>query len=196
MNSLQKTEAELRALPRAPSSDPVGEVLHVLSSFSRDLSRRLEGTSDADGLLQTIRPCQEAFKRAIRRTAPNFIPWEKTQKSRELPEPRFLANEEGDDEDSDEESDDESEHEHEHKIYIDEVFKRAQRYVFSLVRTCTQHAKTRINFVSAHELVSFLITTLSLYRRSTSSNLPSNGDNPPWTSLTASTRFLKRTSQS
>ncbi|KIJ13505.1 hypothetical protein PAXINDRAFT_81017 [Paxillus involutus ATCC 200175] len=126
MNSLQKTEAELRALPRAPSSDPVGEVLHVLSSFSRDLSRRLEGTSDADGLLQTIRPCQEAFKRAIRRTAPNFIPWEKTQKSRELPEPRFLANEEGDDEDSDEESDDESEHEHEHKIYIDEVFKRAQ----------------------------------------------------------------------
>ncbi|KIJ13508.1 hypothetical protein PAXINDRAFT_100617 [Paxillus involutus ATCC 200175] len=122
MNTLQETEAELRALPRAPSGDPVGEVLHVLSSFSRDLSRRLEGTSDADGFLQTIRPCQEAFKRAIRRTAPNFIPWEKTQKSRELPEPRFLANEEGDDE----ESDDEGEGEYEHKIYIDEVFKRAQ----------------------------------------------------------------------
>jgi hypothetical protein len=191
VNTLQETEAELRALPRAPSGDPVGEVLHVLSSFSRDLSRRLEGTSDADGFLQTIRPCQEAFKRAIRRTAPNFIPWEKTQKSRELPEPRFLANEEGDDE----ESDDEGEGEYEHKIYIDEVFKRAQRYVI-LVKTCTQYPKTRTNIILAHALASFQITTPSSYRRSTSSNLPSNGDNPPWTSLTASTRFLKRTSQS
>ncbi|KIJ13509.1 hypothetical protein PAXINDRAFT_13626 [Paxillus involutus ATCC 200175] len=98
MNSLQETEAELRALPRAPSGDPVGEVLHVLSSFTRDLSHRLEGTPEENGLLQTIRPHQQAFKRAVRQTAPNFVPWAETQRSRELPKAQFLANEEGDDE--------------------------------------------------------------------------------------------------
>ncbi|KAF8839962.1 hypothetical protein BDN67DRAFT_1011889, partial [Paxillus ammoniavirescens] len=132
MNALQETEAELRALPRAPSGDPVGEVLHVLSSFIRDLSRRLEGTPEEDGLLQTIRPHQEAFKRAIRETAPDFVPWEKTQRGRVLPKARFLANEEEDDEDStsdcDEEYVDEGDDDDDDmdKIYIDEVFKRAQ----------------------------------------------------------------------
>ncbi|KIK81251.1 hypothetical protein PAXRUDRAFT_832978 [Paxillus rubicundulus Ve08.2h10] len=136
MNSLQETEAELRALPRAPSSDPVGEVLHVLSNFTRDLSRRLEGTSEEDGLLQTIRPCQETFKRAIRRTAPNFVPWENTQSARELPKAEFLANEEGDDEGTVIESDGGSpslphlgsveKSLPTDQIYIDEVFKRAQ----------------------------------------------------------------------
>jgi hypothetical protein len=104
MDALQNTEAELRALPRAPSNDPVGEVLHVLSSFTRDLSRRLEGTPEEDGLLQTIRPHQQAFKRAIRETAPNFVPWERTAKGRQLPKADFLANEEGDDKGSESES--------------------------------------------------------------------------------------------
>jgi hypothetical protein len=194
MNSLQETEVELRALPRAPSGDPVGEVLHVLSSFTRDLSHRLEGTPEENGLLQTIRPHQQAFKRAIRQTAPNFVPWAETQRGRELPKAQFLANEEGDDEnpaaeshggyeaeaeaeaeaeggydggcaeeygyaeeygcaeeygDEHEEEEEEAEAEvgyptvsrHEsameslptEKIYIDQVFKRAQRYVI-LVR--------------------------------------------------------------
>ncbi|KAF8839963.1 hypothetical protein BDN67DRAFT_952527 [Paxillus ammoniavirescens] len=170
MNSLQETEAELRALPRAPSSDPVGEVLHVLNSFTRDLSHRLEGTPEKNGLLQTIRPHQQAFKRAIRQTAPNFIPWAETERGRELPKVQFLVNEEGDDEDlaaeshggydneaeaeheSEYEGDYEEYHEGEHeeevgaevgyrslfhpesaresppikKIYINQVFKRAQ----------------------------------------------------------------------
>ncbi|KIJ08216.1 hypothetical protein PAXINDRAFT_89188 [Paxillus involutus ATCC 200175] len=121
MDALQNTEAELRALPRAPSNDPVGEVLHVLSSFTRDLSRRLEGTPEEDGLLQTIRPHQQAFKRAIRETAPNFVPWERTPKGRQLPKADFLANE-GDDKGSESES----ESEFSKKIYINEVFDRAQ----------------------------------------------------------------------
>ncbi|KAF9234007.1 P-loop containing nucleoside triphosphate hydrolase protein [Melanogaster broomeanus] len=79
----------------APSNDPVGDVLHVLSNFTRDLSRRLEGTPDEDGLLQAIRPHEEAFKHAIRATAPNFVPWAKTEPERVLPYAEFLANEDG-----------------------------------------------------------------------------------------------------
>ncbi|KAF9234014.1 P-loop containing nucleoside triphosphate hydrolase protein [Melanogaster broomeanus] len=106
-NALQDTEA----------NDPVGDVLHVLSNFTRALSRRLEGTPDEDGLLQTIRPHEETFKRAIRATAPNFVPWEKSEPSRDLPKAEFLANEEGYNEPVSLTS---------QKIYIDEVLQRAQ----------------------------------------------------------------------
>jgi hypothetical protein len=82
----------MRKLPKAPSSDPVSEVLSVVGQFSSQLSRRLEGTPDVDGILQTIRPHQQAFKRAIRATAPRFIPWGKDD-ARELPVVDFLANE-------------------------------------------------------------------------------------------------------
>ncbi|KAF9222329.1 hypothetical protein BS17DRAFT_881158 [Gyrodon lividus] len=144
MNALQDTEAKLRELPRAPSSDPVGEVLHVLRNFTRDLSRRLEGTPDERGLLQTIRPHQEVFKRAIRETAPNFAPWEKKKADRKLPKAKFLANEEGDDKGLDSDSDLDSASgvekplglslptivgppsRYSKEIYIDEVFEGAQ----------------------------------------------------------------------
>ncbi|KIK82818.1 hypothetical protein PAXRUDRAFT_832134 [Paxillus rubicundulus Ve08.2h10] len=131
MDALQDTEAHLRALPRAPSNDPVGEVLQVLSSFTRGLSRRLEGTPEEDGLLQTIRPYQLAFKRAIRETAPNFVPWDKSRRGCQLPKADFLANEEGDDKGSGSDPESVSEDDCSKKIYINEVFDRAQ------------HARTR-----------------------------------------------------
>lgn len=92
-NILHKTRDEMRKLGKAPSSDPVGEVWSVVGQFSSQLSRRLEGTPDEDGVLQSIRPHQEEFKRAVRATAPNFIPWEKGD-TRKLPVAEFLANEE------------------------------------------------------------------------------------------------------
>lgn len=92
-NILRKTRDEMRTLPKAPSTDPVGEVWNVVGQFSSHLSRRLEGTPDEDGILQTIRPHQQAFKRAVRATAPLFIPWGEDD-DRELPEADFLANEE------------------------------------------------------------------------------------------------------
>ncbi|KAF9807177.1 hypothetical protein IEO21_08336 [Rhodonia placenta] len=70
--SLQTTEEHLRELPTEPSQDPVGEVYNLISRFSMQLTRYLEGTPEPDGLLQTIRPYQDAFKIAIRGTAPNF----------------------------------------------------------------------------------------------------------------------------
>lgn len=85
----------MRKLPKAPSNDPVSEVWNVVGRFSSQLSRRLEGTPDADGILQNIRPHQQAFKRAIRATAPHFVPW-KMGDTRELPPVDFLANEEDD----------------------------------------------------------------------------------------------------
>ncbi|KIK36073.1 hypothetical protein CY34DRAFT_544266 [Suillus luteus UH-Slu-Lm8-n1] len=94
-NILRKTQEEMRKLPKAPSNDPVSEVWNVVGRFSSQLSRRLEGTPDADGILQNIRPHQQAFKRAIRATAPHFVPW-KTGDTRELPPVDFLANEEDD----------------------------------------------------------------------------------------------------
>ncbi|KAG2338315.1 hypothetical protein BDR05DRAFT_893920 [Suillus weaverae] len=92
-NILRKTQDEMRKLPKAPSTDPVGEVWHVVNQFSSHLSRRLEGTPDEDGILQTIRPHQQAFKRAVRATAPLFVPWGEDD-DRELPVADFLANEE------------------------------------------------------------------------------------------------------
>ena len=110
MNTIRETEEKISKLPRAPSSDPVSEVLQALNVFSRELSRRLEGTPDEHGLLQTIRPHQRAFRRAIRGTAPNFAPWEKKKAGKKLPKAKFLQDEEGEEgeEHGDEKDDDSS----------------------------------------------------------------------------------------
>ncbi|KAG2158748.1 P-loop containing nucleoside triphosphate hydrolase protein [Suillus bovinus] len=92
-NILRKTQDEMRQLPKAPSTDPVGEVWNIIGQFSKQLFQRLEGTPDKDGILQTIRPHQQAFKRAVRSTAPQFVPWGKGD-ARQLPVVDFLTNEE------------------------------------------------------------------------------------------------------
>ncbi|KAH8088967.1 P-loop containing nucleoside triphosphate hydrolase protein [Cristinia sonorae] len=96
---LQGTEETLRKLPKPPSPDALGEVLHIVSEFSRDLSKHLEGTPSEQGLLQAIRPALETFKVAIRSTAPRFIPrtgsWTPTASPTSDITPDFLSNEEG-----------------------------------------------------------------------------------------------------
>ncbi|EIW80172.1 hypothetical protein CONPUDRAFT_57692 [Coniophora puteana RWD-64-598 SS2] len=92
---LQSTETLLRDLPPPPSQDPVGEVLHALTRFARDLGQRLQGTPDADGILQRMQGPQEEFKRAVRATAPNFQPSEREQACDGVGEPGFLVCEEG-----------------------------------------------------------------------------------------------------
>ncbi|KAI0782967.1 P-loop containing nucleoside triphosphate hydrolase protein [Abortiporus biennis] len=132
---LQKTEDSLRQIPKPPSSDALGEILHLLSNFSRDLSTHLEGTPDEKGLLQTIRPAQEAFKRAIRETAPDFRPYERPSRtsledssdesdsgdgsnsdSRAVQPPSFLSSEEAPVISRNDNN----------AIFVDEVMKRAQ----------------------------------------------------------------------
>ncbi|THH15705.1 hypothetical protein EUX98_g9424 [Antrodiella citrinella] len=121
---LQGTQETLRKLPKPPSSDALAEILHIISEFSRELSKRLEGTPNEDGLLQSIRPAMEKFKTAVRSTAPLFNPREKsTSRSRTATPsdltPDFLLNEEGPSGSS------LSHPTHDADIYVDEVMDRA-----------------------------------------------------------------------
>ena len=106
------------------------------------MSKHLEGTPEGHGLLQTLRPVQERFKKAIRQTAPDFRSttspkdgvsrrqnatnrWGSEEEEEEEEEeegnggvPEFLRAEEPDAWSVD---DDES------AIYVDEVMQRAQQ---------------------------------------------------------------------
>lgn len=92
---LQHTEKDLKDLPPEPPADPVNEALRIISEFLRELSVRIEGTPEADGLLQNIRVHTARFKREIRATAPSFIPWVRNEAHQHrLPPTSFLDNEE------------------------------------------------------------------------------------------------------
>ncbi|KIM86047.1 hypothetical protein PILCRDRAFT_5119 [Piloderma croceum F 1598] len=120
-NLLRKTETSIHQLPKPPSSDPFGEVMRLIGDFTSSLSRHVEGTPDEDGLLQSIRPAQLRFQRAIRETVPEFLPYERRHAAnRSLPAAEFLANEEDSDEDEMDATNEKD------TIYIDEVFERAQ----------------------------------------------------------------------
>jgi len=120
---IQKAEDDMRALPKAPSADPLAEVLQLVHNFMSDVRQHLEGTPEEDGLLQSIRPAQLKFQRAIRATVPNFVPYEKSSANsgQALPTPAFLANEENQSEISFAEVVNTK-----GVIYIDEVFDKAQ----------------------------------------------------------------------
>ena len=141
---MQFTEERLRALPKEPSNDPVGEVLRLLGGFQKEVSERLEGTPDETSLLQTIRPHTEKFKSEIHGTAPNFVPWEREENVwHKLRPAGFLSTEEkvGN---SDDEDDDGVSGKHfapntpkkrpvvvplRNAIYIEDVMQRAQKLV-------------------------------------------------------------------
>ena len=146
-----RTRSLLVDLPRAPSSDPRNEISTLLHNFTSDLARHIEGVPDEDGLLQSIRPAQERFRKAIRLTAPNFRPFEqKYEDQRHLGRASFLVSEEGDvGEDEASATENESRcctmpaqlgnkttkkrKRMSNKIYIDEVMERAHRLVISRI---------------------------------------------------------------
>ncbi|GLB38018.1 putative TRAFAC class dynamin-like GTPase superfamily, dynamin Fzo YdjA family protein [Lyophyllum shimeji] len=89
------TRDALNALPKPPSSDPQNEVANLLHKFVRDLSKHVEGVPE-EGLLQSIRPAQERFRRAVRATAPDFQPFEKRHaKKKRIGKANFLQSEDG-----------------------------------------------------------------------------------------------------
>jgi hypothetical protein len=179
---MQNTEDEIRKLPKPPSNDPFGEVLHLIGNFTRHLSRHLEGTPERDGLLQSIRPAQLQFQRVIRATAPNFRPFDRSfTPARTLPAPEFLAHE--------------TEHEQVevkegfdlgNPIHIDEVFKRAQECVQSLVAS-----RSYFDQLSPTELVLENCPTIIhlLCNNPTSQRSLSNGNNPLSIFLKRCTRY-------
>ena len=128
---LRTTEAQLGELPREPSKDPVGEVYAVISKLTGALNRYVEGTPNSNGLLQTIRPKQQAFKEAVRNTAPDFRPFERSDANGPaatgLTLPEFLSNEETPRLPEDEGN----------AIYVDEVMELALQLVpFVCCRDC------------------------------------------------------------
>ena len=102
---LQQTESDFAKLPQPPSNNPLGDILQALDNFKKEVAERVEGTPEADGLLQTIRPHTIDFKSKIRETAPNFVPWERSEAHKHaLPQTSFFSgDEEGDDRDRDRE---------------------------------------------------------------------------------------------
>ena len=87
---LKQTELRLRKLPKPPSDNPVGEVIEMVSGFSRLLSTFVEGTPNEQGIHQTIQPLHMKFKDAIKETAPDFRPY-KSGESMNYEPPTFLA---------------------------------------------------------------------------------------------------------
>jgi hypothetical protein len=117
--NLQRTENELRALPRPPSSDPVGEVHQLLAAFGRDVAAQVRGTV-SPGLIQGVNERHSSFRSAIRRTAPDFRPYEAASEEQpEMPPPDFLGTE--DPEAMQEKSD--------KPIFINEVCDLLEKYV-------------------------------------------------------------------
>ncbi|KAJ7234502.1 P-loop containing nucleoside triphosphate hydrolase protein [Mycena haematopus] len=122
-NTIEKTRTTLAQLPKLPSGDPVGEIASLLHGFVGELHKILEGVPRADGLLQVIRPAQEQFRRAIRATAPDFVPFEEPEESdgsARFPDPDFLSHEDGDTSDYG--------HSSHTPIFIDQVLERALAY--------------------------------------------------------------------
>ena len=72
---LKETEAKICLLPAAPSDDAQGEILLLVSDFTRELASYVEGTPDENGIHQAIRPLNKVFTTEIRSTAQKFSPF-------------------------------------------------------------------------------------------------------------------------
>ncbi|PPQ80108.1 LOW QUALITY PROTEIN: hypothetical protein CVT25_001476 [Psilocybe cyanescens] len=144
--SIIATRDLLGKLPPAPSSNPRSEISTLLHKFTNDLIRHVEGIPDdqsafstAVGLIRSIHPAQERFRKEIRKTSPNFRPFKRIDAgNKHFPRAVFLRAEEGDVEksdDSDSEDDEvfgdqigrERKSRANEIIYIDDVLDRAQR---------------------------------------------------------------------
>ncbi|CAA7260359.1 unnamed protein product [Cyclocybe aegerita] len=107
--TISVTKAALSRLPREPPPNPQAEITSLISDFTKDLEKQIDGVPDAKGLIQSIRPAHQSFRKAIRRTAPNFRPFESKIKGRHIGRAAFLVKEEGevlDGEDSEDEIED------------------------------------------------------------------------------------------
>ncbi|PBK85318.1 hypothetical protein ARMGADRAFT_1055445 [Armillaria gallica] len=113
--AIEGTLDQLAKLPKEPSKNPLHEISALLSAFTVDVSKHVEGIPDEEGILQMIRPAQEQFKRDIRGTVPQFRPFERRLvDSQVLATPSFLNNEE-----------DEADEAEGDCICVDEVYTRA-----------------------------------------------------------------------
>ena len=125
------TRQALDRLPPPPSMDPVNDIANLLHIFTSELQRHcIQGVPHPDGLLQAMRPAQLKFRKAIRETAPEFVPFEREKAGKKvLLKPRFLDNEE---EYGEEGNDGPRARPGKvpRSVYVDEVYERAMQSVF------------------------------------------------------------------
>ncbi|KAI0319264.1 P-loop containing nucleoside triphosphate hydrolase protein [Amylostereum chailletii] len=92
---LARTTEDINRLPQPPSTEPVSAIIQLVVDFTRDVEKNVQGLPGKGGLLQTIRPFDQEFHQAIRRTAPDFRPYKRgSRHSTPVPSPDFLQNEE------------------------------------------------------------------------------------------------------
>ncbi|SJL13249.1 uncharacterized protein ARMOST_16688 [Armillaria ostoyae] len=92
--AMHRTMQQLAQLPKELSNNPLQEISTVLSEFSKDVSKHIQGVPQEGGLLQRIHIAQEKFKRDIRDTGPDFRPYERKHDGQGYSRPSFLVNEE------------------------------------------------------------------------------------------------------
>ena len=119
---LEQTQEDISRLPNPPSSEPISEILKLIGDFVQSTKNLVDGIipgENHDGLIQTLRGPRDEFKKAIRQTAPFFIPLERSQvDDTSMPAARFFL--------SSEEAEWEDEPCHvTSPIFVDDVLERA-----------------------------------------------------------------------
>ncbi|KAJ3551062.1 hypothetical protein NM688_g4940 [Phlebia brevispora] len=77
---ISECEKDLEDLPEPITVDPATEILNRIISFCRDLQAIVSGQSEDKGFVHRNRAVYEKFNIAIRKTAPNFQPFEDLDK--------------------------------------------------------------------------------------------------------------------
>jgi hypothetical protein len=73
--ALRDTRTELATLPRVVTTEPALYVLYLATTFSTAFAQYAEGTPGSAQVVQAHRAAFGRFKRAVRGTAPNFVPF-------------------------------------------------------------------------------------------------------------------------
>lgn len=165
----------------------------MLHSFTTDLSKHVEGIPESHGLIQGIRPHHELFRRELKKTAPDFRPYERRYASqRTLDPPKFLSNEEGTDDEVEEMRESLSlppspDHQQANTvIYIDEVMERAQQCVNFIVSKC---GHVLMYLCVGRELANSPAIFLMSYKRRLLRNSGRNGTSLPGDFANQSSRW-------
>ncbi|KAF9443086.1 hypothetical protein P691DRAFT_433861 [Macrolepiota fuliginosa MF-IS2] len=114
---------QLSCRPSASIQNALNEVAKLIKDFDADMRRHIGGVPYKEGIVQQIRiPC-DRFRRDIRRTAPEFCPFEEPEPGRKktLAAPEFLKHEEEEGRKGEGEGKD-----GDGLIYVNEVYQRMQ----------------------------------------------------------------------
>ncbi|TFK46143.1 hypothetical protein OE88DRAFT_1687998 [Heliocybe sulcata] len=74
---LQACDKELATLPQPIEAEPATYVLGLITAFATEVQRYVQGGVDSGRLIHENRHAFHEFKISIRRTAPNFVPYDR-----------------------------------------------------------------------------------------------------------------------